>query len=142
MLHISTDARANVTACRHARRMLKNKKKMSRFGRILGHLPAANNASGWVRMLGHHWSPFRRLGAICGVLDASLELSLDIYSQLCHNMPLMRSQVSSHDLAHICLSVRAVGRGRRALQRAPRTSREPLARCHTHLWIPNEVCIT
>ena len=35
--------------------------------------------SGWVRALDRHWSPFRRLGPIYGVLDAYRELSIDKY---------------------------------------------------------------
>ena len=63
--------------------------------------PPSNNASRWVRALDRCRPTFRRLGAIYGVLDAYRESSVDEYPQSCHHMTLLRSPVSSRDLAKI-----------------------------------------
>ena len=47
--------------------------------------------------LGHRSSPFHRFGAICGVLNASRIITIDIYHQTFHQMTLIQSPVSSRD---------------------------------------------
>ena len=85
---------------------------ISLFGANLG--PTPEKCDRERCRLDHHSSPFRRVGAIQGVPDASRAPSFDLTPRPSHLMTFMRSQVSSRNLTLILIFER-VPRARRSV---------------------------